>query len=190
MIHGWPPLARKLLALALLFVPLATIAGVMLGPVSAHIADIKDRIEQERLVAGRFSQLVNRDAGETDPSKRTEEAKDKELFVSGTSEAIRLSNLQSMLANIVTANGLKLRSTRALRIREKNELRLLGVQIQLQASIDKLQALLLDIEKHRPALLVSGMHVFPMMNARVPGSQTLGQLDAHLDVFAVEERQP
>ena len=180
---------RQLLAVALLAVSLGVIGLFVAAPVWSHVAGLKDRIEQERMMAGRLAHAANDDGARRVLEQQTKAAKAAGLFIEGDSESIRLAAMQSSLSAIATANGIKLRSARNLPSREKSDLRLVGVQLQLVAPIDKLQKVLLDIEQAKPSLFVDSLQVTPVALSRVSDDEQPGLLDARFDVFAVETRQ-
>ena len=189
MIYSVSKPMRQLIAVALLALPVAAVGTLVVWPLMAHVADLQERIEQERTVVGRLSLLANDESSKRTLEAQTKAAKASGLFIEGESESIRLAALQSNLSAIAAANGIKLRSARNLPSRDKNELRLVGVQLQLVAPIAKLQKILLDIEQTKPALFVDSMQITPLTLSRITDTEEPGLLDARLDVFAVETRQ-
>jgi hypothetical protein len=189
MIYRLSKPLRQLIAIALLAVPVAAVGLLAVVPLWAHVASLKERIEQERTVDGRLSQIASDETAKRALEAQTKAARSAGLFIEGESESIRLSALQSNLAGIAAANGIKLRSARNLPSRDKNDLRLVGVQLQLVAPIAKLQKILLEIEQAKPALFVDSMQITPLTLSRVTDGEEPGLLDARFDVFAVETRQ-
>ncbi len=178
-------LLRRLLALALLAIPLVLVWLTAAGPAVSRLSDLQSQIQQERQLAGRLtasaSEAKDIEAAPAPPSMRN-------LAIEGASEPIRTAALQSQLAEIAGRNGLKPRSSRSLPVREKGGVRLLGVQIQLLATVDKLQTLILDIERHQPVLMISAMQVTPSVATRGAGGDATRVVDARLDVVAMEAR--
>lgn len=188
MMHAMSKPVRQLLAVALLALPLAALAVLVINPLWTHVAGLKDQIDQERMIVGRLSQLTGDETAKRTMEAQTKAARSSGLFIEGESESIRLSTLQSNVSAIAAANGIKLRSARNLPSRDKYELRLVGVQLQLVAPVAKLQKLLLDIEQAKPALFVDSMQITPMSLSRIDAEEP-GLLDARFDVYAVETRQ-
>lgn len=180
-----PVVLRRALALGLVGVPLALIVLLAVTPASSRLSDLEARIEQERRLAGRLVALADEPAG---TPRATSTASTRGLFIEGASEAIRSAALQSQLGTIAGRNGLKPRSSRNLPVREKGDVRLLGVQIQVFATVEKLQALILDIERHKPVLMITAMQVSPSAATRLPGAEPGAVVDARLDVVAMEAR--
>ncbi len=189
MIYGLPKGLRRLVAVGLLGLALASGGLLVVAPLWAHIADLKDRIDQERMMASRLTAAVSDDSARQTLEQQMKVAKAAGLFIEGESASIRLAALQSSLAGIAAANGIKLRSARNLPGREKGNLHLVGVQLHLAAPIEKLQKILLDIEQSRPSLFVDFLQVTPVAQSRVIDDEQPGLLDVRFDVFAVEGRQ-
>jgi general secretion pathway protein M len=189
MIYSLSKPLRRLLAVGMLAAVLAAIAILVVEPLRTHVTGIQDRIAQERMMVGRLTALSSDDSARRSLEQQTKAARAAGLFIEGESESIRLAMLQSNLSAIATANGVKLRSARNLPPRDRNELRLLGVQLQLAAPVDKLQKLLLDIEQAKPSLLIDGLQITPLAVARAGDDEQPGLLDARFDVYAVESRQ-
>ena len=180
---------RQAFAVALLGLAIAAVYVAAVVPVRNKVADLEYRIEQERLTLGRLS-AIGRDqmtARELDVATTT--ARAKGLFLEGESESIRKANLQSLLADIVGANGIKPRSIRNLPARERNDVRMLGVQLQLVATIDTLRKILIAIEEQRRVLIIDGLQISPLTGTWVGNDELRGTLDIRFDIFGVEGRQ-
>lgn len=188
MIYSLPRIVRRLLAVALLVLPLGAFGYLVAAPVFRHVEDLKEQIEQERQLAGRLNALAGDESAKRALEQQTKQAKASGLFIEGESESIRLSALQSNLSAIAGTNGVKLRSARNLPSRDKNDLRLVGVQLQLTAPIDKLQKILLEIGQNKPSLFVESLQITQASAARSADDEP-GMLEARLDVYAVESRQ-
>lgn len=186
MIYHLSKPIRRLLAVALLVLAVAIFWGLVVSPLRARLADLDDRIEQERGILGRLSAIASDQAGARELDRRTKAALASGLFLDGESEAIKLASLQSRLSEIIAANGTKLRSARNLPPRERNDVRLLGVQLQLSAPIEQLQKILLTIEEQKPLMLIDSLQITPLAFSN---EEERGMLDARMDVFGVESRR-
>lgn len=188
MMRRLPTLVRRLVAVALLALPLLAVYHFAVSPVMARLADLDARIEQERRLAGRLAEPDTKIA--PDAGHKAAAAQARGLFIEGASEAIRAAALQSNLSTLAGHHGLKIRTSRSLPARERPGLRLIGAQFQVVAPLDKLQALIVDMERHKPALVITALHVNAAGAPRMPGQESPGLLDARFDVFAVEARNP
>ena len=107
-------LLARTAAVALLLALIAGAAQIVVMPIAAHIETLRERIDQERLMLGRLAsmQASTEQLSERDAAARA--ARTASLFLEGESDAIRLANLQSLLADIAAKTGAKLRSTRTV----------------------------------------------------------------------------
>jgi len=180
---------RQAAALALLLLVLAGAVALTIVPLYSKVTSLEDRIEQERITLGRLDAIVRDENAARELDGRTTSARAKGQFLDGESESIRMANLQSLLADIVSANGIKPRSIRNLPARERNELRLLGVQLQFVAPIQTLRKILVAIEEQRRVLLVEALQIAPLTGTWVANEEQRGTLDIRFDIFGVEARQ-
>ena len=186
MIYSLARPVRQFLALALLFIAFAAVCLATIVPLAAKFYDLQERIDQERSILGRLNSVTIDDRISVDSVQQAIAKRINALVVPGESESIRVAAVQSQLMAILNQNRVKPRSTRNLPSRERNGLRLVGVQVQLAAQIEQLQAALLAIEAHRPYLIVDAMHVTAASAAIGAGDDIRGLLDVRLDVFGVE----
>ena len=180
---------RQLLAVALLLLVAAAVVSLTVVPLYARISDLDDRIQQERITLGRLSALGQDEGAARELDSLAAAARSKGMFLEGESESIRMANLQSLLAEIIAANGVKPRSIRNLPARDRNELRMLGVQLQLVATIEDLRKILVAIEEQRRVLIVEQMQVAPLTGTWIGNEDQKGTLDIRFDIFGVEGRQ-
>ena len=176
---------RRALAVSLVLLVIGITAALTVVPLTTRLSDLNDAIVQERTVIGRLQTATNSQEPLSDINILSEKARKSGLFIEGETEPIRLAALQSQLAEIINSNGVKPRSTRGLPSRDRNELHLVGSQLQIIAPIEKVQKILLDIEGHSPALLVDYLQITPSSMAGVSNEEGAADLDARFDVFAV-----
>ena len=168
---------------------MSAVGLLALAPLWTYVTDLKGRIDQQRMMVARLTLLAEDDGAKQALEQQTKVAKAAGIFIEGESEPIRLAALQSTLSAIASANGVKLRSARNLPSRDKYDLRLVGVQLQLVAPIERLQKILLDIEQSKPSMFVDSLQVTPLGLLRVVDDDNPGLLDVRFDVMAVELRQ-
>ena len=180
---------RTLLAVVLLLATVAAIVFFTVVPVIARVGELQEQIEQERTVLGRLTTAAADDGSSTDVKQKAVAARVGGLFLPGESESIRVSYVQSELITILSTNRMKPRSTRNLPARERNQMRLVGVQLQVTAQIEQVQLLLRDIEAHQPPLMIESLHITPVANFGGGGEDMRGMLDARIDIFGVEPQK-
>ena len=182
MIYNLSKFARRVFAVTLLLLVTGAFGLFVVNPLYSYVSDIRGDIDQERMLLGRLSIVVGGQAAVNDIEKLSKSEADNNLFLQGESEAIRLASLQSRLSEIVSANGVKLRSARNLPSKERNDLHLLGIQLQFSAPIEKLQVILLALEEQTPVMLVENLQVTPLA---ISNDEERGNLDTRLDVFGI-----
>lgn len=185
MIYKLSKPVRQGLAVGLAIFAVGSLLLVFGWPVLSYVMDLRENIAEERAIVGRLMSVVDSQSN-VEADGNSTSLKDSGLFIDGGSESIRVASLQSQLSAILTASGVKPRSSRALPRRPHNDLHLVGVQLQIIAPIAQLQKVLLEIERHKPALLVDSLQITPSSMTGLPNDDGAGLLDARLDVFAVE----
>jgi hypothetical protein len=182
-----PKPLRQLAAVCLLGGVIAGVGALIANPLLTHLADVQERIANERVVLAGFAALAARESEARELERRLAEMDPDSEFLAGESEAIKLANLQSLLAATAAANGLRVRSARTLPARERGELRLVGVRIQFHAQIAPIQKTLHEIEAKRPFLFIEALQISPLSGAGAdePGAM----LDTRVDVFGAVMRK-
>lgn len=181
------PRVSRFAALGLLLGAMAfLVLGVAVPYVSA-ITQISDDIEAERVAAGRFGAVANLKAGSAEVERAGAQAAQSEAYLKGDTEALKTSALQAMLSELAQGMGVRVRSTRNLPVREKDDLRFIGVRVQFNAEVEQVRALLHGIEVAKPFLLIDGMQVQPLTSF-APQDQG-GSLEVRLDVYGAMARK-
>ena len=187
MIYRLPLRVRQFLAVALLLATVGLVALLTIVPFLLNLAAARERLVQQRTFLGQLQDATSGAAAASPTSRDAGFNKAMTgLFIEGDSEAIRLASLQSQGTDSLTRQSVKSRSSRNLQTRERHTLKLVGVQVQLTATVEQLQKILLAIEAHRPILLVDALHLTPA--AAVGTDDDRGILEARLDVLAIEAR--
>jgi Type II secretion system (T2SS), protein M subtype b len=195
VIYQLPLWLRRLLAVSLLVTVLGLTALLTVVPFLSQLAIAREQIDDARTVHGRLlaanqtatmAEQLEQQSRSTTATTTLAGALTGALFIEGESEAIRLASLQSQVVEILAANAIRPRTARMMQARERHTLKLVGVQLQLSATIDQLQKILLQIEAHRPVLLVESLHLTPSTSVQI--DEDRGQLDVRLDVVAIEAR--
>jgi len=171
---------------------LAAVVGfLVLGvavPYLSHIAALRQDIEAEREALGRFAAVANLKASSAEVQLAGAAAAESEAYLKGDTEALKTSALQAMLSELAQSLGVRVRSTRNLPVREKDDLRFIGVRMQFNTEIDQLRALLHGIEVAKPFLLVEGLQVQPVTFYGREKEQG-GSLEIRLDIYGAMARK-
>jgi hypothetical protein len=183
-----PKPIRQLLAVALLVGTVLAVLGLGVMPVATHVGDLQTQIEQERLVLAHLLAAERNGPDIREAAKLAQTASAARLTVDGESDAIRAANLQSLVGGIAAKSGLQMRSLRNLPARDRNELRMLGVQVQFLATVEQLRRALVEIEAQQPYLFVDTLQITPLPGAIAAGGDNGGTLDVRIDVLGAVAR--
>lgn len=174
---------RQFAAVALLLFVLAFAAMATVVPLTARVAGLREQLETERVLLGRFAAIAARQGEAAEYDRVGRSALESGAYLKGESEALMAAGLQTKLAQLAAANRVRLHSTRALPLRERGAARLIGVSVQFKAEIEQVRALLFRIETHRPLLFVEGLQIRPVSPFSQRDPELNGVLDVRLDVF-------
>ena len=181
------PQFSRLAAVGLLIGAIAVLVIGIAVPYVSTITTLADEIEAERVAAGRFGAVANLKAGSAEVERAGGQAAQSEAYLKGDTEALKTSALQAMLTELAQGMGVRVRSTRNLPVREKDDLRFIGVRMQFNAEVDQVRALLHGIENAKPFLMIDGMQVQPLTYYQ-PQEQG-GSLEVRLDVYGAMARK-
>lgn len=189
MIGKLPKPVRQSLAVGLLLLAIAAVWMLTIVPLSAKLGELQDRVAQERTMLGRLAAASAEEPGPAESRQKATAARMDSLLIQGESESIRVSAVQSRVMEVLSIHRVKPRSTRNLTARERGGFRLAGVQLHLTAPIEQLQAVLHELEQHKPLLFVEALHISPIVINGGAGEEERGMLEARFDVFGVEGKQ-
>lgn len=154
MSHFVRTFLSKLAALALLAGVIFLITSGLIMPTFERLQNLAERIAAQRSLLGRYIANTTSAGG-----KAIEPAFAVPMYLPGETDSVRLASLQSTLNDAAKLQNVRLSSTRALEAGEQNGVRLLGLQTQLSSELAALQAILFDLEKKRPNLMIDGLHI-------------------------------
>lgn len=174
---------RQIAACALLVIAVALVALVTVVPFAGRVAELRDQIGAERVLLGRFAAVAAQQGQAAEHDRIGRSAVESGAYLKGESEPLKVAALQTALAGLAAANGVRFHSTRALSGRERDEVRLIGVRVQFTAEIEQVRALLHRIETHRPFLFIEGVQIQPVSPFSQRDPEQVGVLDVRLDVF-------
>jgi len=160
-VNGLPDGTRgKVLAVAILITAAATIYFAVISPVLAFYDANAQALEQRHELLRRY-----RSAVAELPSLRMQQkqsgtaANDRQLLLSGDSDAITLAALQARLKDVVESNGAEIASASALPADTTGLLRRVGVRVAFSGDLEALTTILLQIHSARPMLSVANLEL-------------------------------
>jgi hypothetical protein len=172
----------KALALAVLAAVVLVVFAFIVEPFVTRSRELSDEIEAERALLGRLQSASLPGLATKMPGKRA--AVDHgEVFLPGGSDPLRLAFLQSRLGKVASDEGAVLKSVRNLPVRDREGLRLLGVEAQLTASIGQLQRILYALEGDEPYLFVDAIQISPPPLVSQANPDQGQNLDVRLGLF-------
>lgn len=178
-----PRQVRQVAACAFLVAALGLVGLVTIAPIAARISDLHEQIGAERTLLGRFAAVAAQHSQAAEYDRVGRSALESGAYLKGESEPLKVAALQTTLAGLAAANGVRFHSTRALSARERDQVRMIGVRVQFNAEIEQVRTLLHRIETHRPFLFIEGLQIQPVSPFSQRDPQQSGMLDVRLDVF-------
>ena len=169
MREGLTRILHRLAAIGLLLAVAALIFAAGVLPLARHYTELRADIKGERELLGRFEAFTaTKDAVEA-MARQSNGVRQSGIFLPGETDALRAANLQALVRRIAEVEGVRLTSARSLPTEEKDGLRLIGMQAELDAGIAQLQSIILALETHRPYLFVHSLQIAPAGGYRAKG---------------------
>ncbi|WP_088343231.1 MULTISPECIES: type II secretion system protein GspM [Rhodomicrobium] len=157
---------HRLAALGLLLAVIGLAVSLFVMPLVHRFDALRSEIATEREQLARFEAFAaNKDAAKA-LTERSAAAIRSGLFLPGETDALRTASLQAVITEVAEKQGVRLTSAHALPVHERDGLRFIGVQAELDADIRQLQALILAFESRRPYLFIQSLQVAPVAGRR------------------------
>jgi hypothetical protein len=163
---------RRLAAIGLLLVAAGIVVALLVLPLASHFGELRADIARQRDLLARFEAFAANKGAAEDLAGRSQAAMQSGIFLSGETDALRTANLQALITDIAAKNGVRLASARALPAQDRDGLRFIGVQAELDADMPRLQAIMLAFDTQRPYLFIQSLQVAPVPG-RGPDSNDL-----------------
>ena len=163
---------RRLAAIGLLVTALGLVAALVVLPLATYFGELRADIARQRDLLARFEAFAANKGAAEDLAGRSQAAMQSGIFLNGETDALRTANLQALITDIAVKHGVRLSSARALPAQERDGLRFIGVQAELDADMPRLQAIMLAFEAQRPYLFIQSLQVAPVPG-RHPDSDDL-----------------
>jgi type II secretory pathway component PulM len=175
---------RKFAALGLAVALAWSAFSFVLEPLARRIADNQDRIEEQRLLLGRLSGLAETASAAGMQEAGGVSAQQRRLLLEGDSEAVQLSNLQAILKDAVTAEGVRIQSLRTLPQQQYGEFSLAGALVSFNASMPAAQRILHQLETIDPVLILESLDMAPLSVSAARAAGEEEQLRIEIRVLA------
>jgi hypothetical protein len=190
MIGQWPKgqwqknvwLRRGLFAL----VNAAALSGflcVFVWPIQAFFADRDAQISQQRAILVRLNAIAAQRAAVTDLAAQSASDGSAE-FLQGGNDGVAAANLQTLVKGMVESTGARLRSIRTLPTKPQENMKVIGVQVDITGTIQAVYQSVRAVETAKPFLFIVGALLKPTQQAAIAssGTSTAPTIDAQLDI--------
>lgn len=161
MMERLPVGVRQALAVGLLLGAIGIVLAVAVLPLAGYVGGLRSGIDEQRALLGRFTAFTANSGEVQRLAQQSDDALRTGIFLTGDTDALRAASLQALLTKITQAQGVRLRSSRTLAPTERDGLRFIGIQIELDTGITQLQAIIAAIEAQRPYLFIQSLQIAP-----------------------------
>jgi len=169
---------QRLLALALLAVPLLLGYAVLIAPYRQLLAENRERIADLQFQLERLQKVVSRIPLWQQQLKELEAFQaDNRYYLTGTTPALASAALQNLLGEVVREADGEMASTQTLPAKSEDGFTRIAVRIRFSASTTALRQILHTIESGRPLLIVENLTVRPMRGRRDPRTRQIVPVD-------------
>ncbi|MGL4397054.1 MAG: type II secretion system protein GspM [Hyphomicrobium sp.] len=181
---------RQFVAIGLLVATILAVWSFVVAPVTASLTGLHSQIVAQREVLGRLlaAEGANQDAQSV--AEKADALGMDRLAIKGDNDALRTAALQSTLTDLLAAQGVRIRSARAISARETSGVRLIGVQAQFVATLEQVQQFLLSVESAELLLFAQTLR---LSNGPSTDAQSEAPLEVSIEIFgttAPETSQP
>jgi general secretion pathway protein M len=185
-------LRRSLFAL----VNAAALSGflcVFFWPIQAFFTDRDAQILQQRAILARLNAIVAQRA--TVANLTAQSASDGSTeFLQGGNDGVAAANLQTLIKGMVEPTGARLRSVRTLPTKPQDDMKFIGVQLEITGTIQAVFQAVRTIETAKPFLFIEDALLRPTQRVAMtlPGVSAEPTIDAQLDIVGamqVEENK-
>jgi hypothetical protein len=164
----------------------AAIAGLLClvaWPIQAFFADRDAEISQQRAVLARLNAIAAQRA--TVAGLAAQSASDGSAeFLQGGNDGVAAANLQTLVKGMVEPTGARLRSVRTLPTKPREDMKFIGVQLEITGTIQAVYQTVRTIESAKPFLFIEGALLRPTQRVAMtpPGMGAEPTIDAQLDI--------
>jgi hypothetical protein len=175
-------LRRSLFAL----VNAAALSGflcVFFWPIQAFFTDRDAQILQQRAILARLNAIVAQRA--TVANLTAQSASDGSTeFLQGGNDGVAAANLQTLIKGMVEPTGARLRSVRTLPTKPQDDMKFIGVQLEITGTIQAVYQAVRTIETAKPFLFIEDALLRPTQRVAMtlPGVSAEPTVDAQLDI--------
>ncbi|HMG79475.1 MAG TPA: type II secretion system protein GspM [Xanthobacteraceae bacterium] len=152
-------------------------------PIQAFFADRDIEILQQRAILARLSAIAAQRATVADLVTQAASNGSAE-FLQGGNDGVAAANLQTLVKGMVELTGARLRSVRTLPTKPQEDMKIIGVQVDITGTIQAVYQSVRAVETAKPFLFIVGALLRPTQRVAMtpPGMSAEPTIDAQLDI--------
>ena len=156
---------------------------VFVWPIQAVFADRDAQISQQRAILVRLNAIAAQRATVADLAAQSASDGSAE-FLQGGNDGVAAANLQTLVKGMVESKGARLRSVRTLPTKPQDDMKFIGVQLEITGTIQALYQAVRTIETAKPFLFIEDALLRPTQRVAIipPGMSAEPTIDAQLDI--------
>jgi hypothetical protein len=164
--------------------PLAGFLFLFAWPIQAFFADREVQISEQRVLLARLNSIIAQRATVEGLMAQSAPDGSRLEFLPGADDGVAAANVQTLLKGMVEPTGARLRSVRALPTKLIEDMKFIGVQLEMTGTIQAVYQTVHTIEAAKPFLFIAGAALKPTQQAPASpsGSSSEPTIDAQLDV--------
>jgi hypothetical protein len=191
MMRALPPLVRRVLAVAMLVLPLVSLYLLLVEPLRDDLGQTRAKIERLTALRDGYRRIADRAAAQRAQLASLEERQAaQDGFLKGGNETLLAAELQNRLKSLVDAAQGELQSTEVLPVQEVDggKFRRIAVRGQMALTVPAAQQVLYGLEAATPQLFVDNLdlHTHVVELRRQWSEEDVVRLDVKLDVYGYE----
>jgi general secretion pathway protein M len=156
---------------------------VFFWPIQAFFADRDAQISQQRAILVRLNAIAAQRTAVTDLAAQSASNGSAE-FLQGGNDGVAAANLQTLVKGMVESTGARLRSVRTLPTKPQDDMKFIGVQLEITGTIQAIYQAVRTIETAKPFLFIEDALLRPTQRVAMapPGMSAEPTIDAQLDI--------
>ena len=156
---------------------------VFVWPIQAFFTDRDAQISQQRAILVRLNAIAAQRATVADLAAQSASNGSAE-FLQGGNDGVAAANLQTLVKGMVEPTGARLRSIRTLPTKPQEDMKFIGVQLEVTGTIQAVYQAVRTIETAKPFLFIEDALLRPTQRVTMTptGMSAEPTIDAQLDI--------
>ena len=154
----------------------------LLAAIHDFFADRDQRIAEQRALLAHLSAVAAQEPAIAELARNTGTQMGHDEFLVGPNEGVIGADLQTRLKTITEGAGAQLRSVQTIPARTSEQIRYVGVHIEMSGSLQAVHRAIHAVETGTPYLFVGGAMIRPALSAGRQDSPTEPTIETQLDI--------